>query len=371
VAELRNRIRARRREREWTQQDLSERIGLTRQALSLIESGSTSPSTTIALKLAEAFECRVEDLFWTHTNPEFLEADLPQNTLASEGSQVVLGKVGTRWVAHPLSIEDRQFGLISPSGQVSTRSGEKAVVEPWLNPKDLQRQILIAGCAPPIAELERLTARYDRRARWLPRSSIAALSMLARGEVHIAGLHVADETGEYNKQLVAQTFAPSAVEMTTLFVWRMGLATAAQNPVGVRTLEDLLRPEVRFIGRAPDSGSYVTLQREMARQGLDVRNVSLVATAANHLESGLSVLWNRADVCLTVESVAHDLGLNFIPIAQERFDLVYPQALRASGDLDVILEAADSHGFHQYLESLAGYDATQTGARVALDDPES
>lgn len=59
-----NRLKVLRAQKDWTQADLAERVGVTRKTINTVEGGIFTPSTLLALRLARAFETTVEEVFW-------------------------------------------------------------------------------------------------------------------------------------------------------------------------------------------------------------------------------------------------------------------------------------------------------------------
>ncbi|MCZ7687382.1 MAG: helix-turn-helix domain-containing protein [Sandaracinaceae bacterium] len=175
-------LRRRREEAGVAQQVLAERVGVSRQALTAIEAGRQVPSTSLALSLARALGCRVEDLFvLAPAGALEVELALPD---APPGGRVILGRVGGRWVGHlareaPIGAD----GVLVAAG----------AVEPLDEPRALERNVLVAGCAPLIGTLAGAVARRhrDARVRWLHANSEEALELLERDHVHVAGLHLA------------------------------------------------------------------------------------------------------------------------------------------------------------------------------------
>src|SRR5690606_1527580 len=91
-------LRRRREQAGIAQQALAERVGVSRQALIAIEAGRQVPSTTLALQLARALGCRVEDLFVLAPSPsDSLEVELVPG---EEGARVIVARVAGRWVGH-------------------------------------------------------------------------------------------------------------------------------------------------------------------------------------------------------------------------------------------------------------------------------
>jgi putative molybdopterin biosynthesis protein len=366
---LKNDLRTRRRLLDLTQEELAARVGVTRQALSIIEQGRSSPSTTVALRLARALRCQVEDLFSIDDAFEPIPVTLTSSPPAPEAT-AILGRVDSNWVAHPLRLEDQILrslqgdGALTPAG--TAQKGWFAT--PFTNPDELANNVLIAGCAPALAALEHHTSRHAHgRARWLPCPSLRALDLLARHQVHIAGLHVRDSTGsDFNTELVRKTFSPGTVEMLTLATWRAGLIVAPGNPLGIGGIEDLFRPDLRFATREEGSGALITLHQCLRDAGLDPGALSPAACMSSHIEVALATRYGVVDVGIAVETVALGLGLEFLPLSEERFDLVFPANAIDDGSLSPLLDTLTSGPFRNYLAASPGYDVTLTGSTVEL-----
>ncbi len=371
---LHNDIRHRRQALDLTQEQLAGRVGITRQGLSAIERGLTSPSTTVALQLARELGCAVEDLFWLDRElPTTLTAHLSSPPEDSSKTSVMVARVGHRWVAHPLSRADQAVSALSPDGQVvgapgSTGAPKDINVELFHPSGELTANLLIAGCAPALRELEHQTARHDRgRARWLPTPSLRAIELLASGEVHVAGIHVADPDGDdFNRELVRAHLDASRMEMVTLLHWRTGLFLAPGNPHTVGGIEDLARDDLRLVDRPPDSGAHLALRRWLTTAGINTDKIHPVTVARSHHEVALSILYGQTDVGVGPESVARALGLTFLPLDEERFDLVFPRPLREEGALTPILDTLNAGSFRRSVSASSGYDTTHTGTSVAL-----
>ncbi|MFU8803600.1 MAG: substrate-binding domain-containing protein [Bradymonadaceae bacterium] len=369
---LNNDIQRKRRELELTQQQLADRVGVTRQTLGAVESGRSAPSTAVALRLARELSCRVEDLFWiddlTATIQVYLAAD--ENVQLPNPAPVALGRVGTRWIAHALSPGELNTASSIADGQVrlpdDTGSGSMPA-EAWASAAELAGQVLIAGCAPPLGLLEKQTAGLAHgRVRWLSRPSLRALDLLVRKEVHVAGLHVPGSDDEYNVEILRRTFAPGSMGITTLASWNIGLVVASGNPKSIRGIEDLRRKDVRFIRREDEAGAQLVLLRELDKAGIDPALLHISAAARGHLQVAQAVMYGAADVGVTVEGVALGLGLPFIPLTKERFDLVYLRELEDDELLAPALETLTTGKFRRPLEACGSYDVAQTGAQISF-----
>ena len=258
-----NQVRALREERRLSQGALAEAASLSRQSVSAIETGRAVPAVDVALRLARALDCSVEELFGHGEAAGSLTAEP-----ASPGwsGRVALAHVAGRWVAHPLD------GLSAgrAADAVVLRPGARRVeLELLRTPADAAESIVLMGCAPALGLLaDRLNGRRGPgRFLWLPRSSTQALQALASNYAHVAGVHLVDEdTGEANVPDVRRHARRGAFVVITLARWEAGLLTAPHNPKRIRAAAQLGRKGLRLVSREPGSGARRLLERELARR---------------------------------------------------------------------------------------------------------
>lgn len=312
---LEARLRTHREARGIGQSELAQRIGISRQALAKLESGVSQPSVMTALLLARELECSVEQLF---------ALAQPARTTACEGElepgqRVIVGRVAGRWVAHAI---DELEGPTRADGVVRARGeGDTWRIEHTREPEALVEPLLIAGCAPSLGLLVELARERGLALRWLPCDSGRALELCRRGLVHLAGMHLYDsDSGQYNAPQARRALARPG--MLALTRWSAGLALAPGNPLGLRKASDLRRTRAspRVATRQPGSGAAALLDRhvgELARPG---------PRARSHRDVARLIVAGAADVGVTIEPVARAAGLEFMPLADECFDLVGPAA---------------------------------------------
>ena len=141
---LENHLKRQRKSAGLSQNALAERVGVSRQAILAVEAGRNVPSTSLGLKLAYALGCNVEDIFQLAPAPG-IEAHLAPAPPANEGgTRVALGRVADRWVAHRLP----SHGVGAADGTIAGTDGDTVKVTPLVSSSSLQRNVLVAGCAP-------------------------------------------------------------------------------------------------------------------------------------------------------------------------------------------------------------------------------
>ncbi len=351
---LRNRVRQVRTERGLTQSELAERVGVSRQALSAIEAGRQVPSTLLALHLASELGRTVESLF-TAADESLVARG---HAMVAAGDRVALGRVNGRLVALPCADPS------AASDGVIERVGDRGhSVELLVEKDDVDRNLLVAGCAPILGALAERVGRTfrDARATWMPTNSTASLQMVADGLVHLGGVHFAEASeGGVHERLVRQALQGRGGVLVTVARWRQGLVVAAGNPLGITGLEDLGRSDLRVAHREEGAAAQALLSRalEEAGRGFDP---GLDIVAESHVEVAMAVRWGVADVGVTIESAALERGLDFLPLREERFDLVVTDEVAEFGPCRRLVELLDSRSFRRDAARIAGYDVTEAG----------
>ncbi len=199
----------------------------------------------------------------------------------------------------------------------------------------------------------------------LPVGSLDGLVNLRQGLCQFSGAHLLDENGEYNTPYVRRLFPDRDMEVMTLAHRTQGLMVAPGNPKGVRVASDLARAGLRFINRNPGSGTRLWLDAELARLGIPIERVNGYSHTANtHNDTACAVAEGRADVGLGLQAAAQKYGLDFIPLFDERYDLVFPREL--SGQLSVLLDYIYSARFRRDMARFHGYECTHTGEQIQL-----
>jgi molybdate-binding protein len=244
-------------------------------------------------------------------------------------------------------------------------------VRPLFEPEQLSRNVLVAGCAPLLSVLaEHVGIRFhDSRVGWLPTASHRALDLLRSELVHVAGVHFSGgESGDpaANIAVIRRKLGGSELIVANLTRWRQGFVVAPGNPLGVRSGADLLRPGLRVVAREEGAGSRELLGRVLAAAGAPDM-VPPGPLAQGHEEVAWHVRCGGADVGIAIESVALAAGLGFVPLSEERFDLVVPSALAETDPVARLIDVLDDRAFKADVERLPGYDTSAAGDLVTLD----
>jgi putative molybdopterin biosynthesis protein len=311
--------------------------------------------------------------------PETVRAVLPRKIPSKLGLEefvrVSLGEVAGRVVANPLP---RGAGVITtlvradgylriPSLVEGFNAGEQVEIE-LLRPRaDLRDTIVLTGSHDPaIGVLEDvLKSRHPELALSATNvGSLGGLLALKRGEAHVAGSHLLDPaTGRYNLPDIERHLKGMDVVVVHFVKRAQGLIVAKGNPKGIAGLRDLVRKDVRFVNRQPGAGTRVLLDYRLAKLRIRPERIDgYEREEFTHMAVASAVASGLADTALGVRSAAQALGLEFIPVETEEFDLVMRRDFHDSAAGAALLAAVRSPELAAALTRFGGYDTTGAGA---------
>jgi putative molybdopterin biosynthesis protein len=375
---VRNSVKQRRQRFGMQQQDLATQVGVSRQTLGTIESGETVPSTLIALNLARALQCRVEDLFsLPGVEPPFLKARLVASPpgIDDEGPgdsdvRVAVAQVGTQWMARRLD-GDFSFAQETPADGLASLPPGQAVdyvdLRPLRDMPSLRRNLFVAGCDPAIGLLSRHLAERTNgpRVHWIELASRAALAELAEGRVHLAGIHLDDgRSGNRNAAVVRRRFGSEPMILVTLASWEQGFVFRKGRGRTFTSAADLAGKGVRVVVREAGAGAQELLEGLLKAAKLSLAELKVVATARGHRAVAQLIANGVGEVGVATRAVATAFGLAFAPLGEARFDLVFPADLANDERVRPILDCLSSSRFRKDLGAMTGYQTAHTGDAV-------
>ena len=296
--------------------------------------------------------------------------------------------MNTREVAEYLGIHEKKVYYLAKAGKIPcTRvTGKwifpKNLIDQWVeesarglgrSPRRGERSFLLAAGSddPSLGILREIfTGRVSTASLFIATTgSTAGLLAVRDGVADVALAHLLDPlTGEYNLPYVHELL-PSGAVAVLLFYRELGLVVRAGNPLGIRAVADLARPGLRIINRQQGSGTRLYLDQELARGGIDPRQIHGYEThVSTHLEIGLKVLRGEADAGVATRTAARLLDLDYSPLTQERFDMLIAKDRFFFPGVQALLDIVGSREFRTRVAALEGYDTSESG-RILASDP--
>jgi len=307
-----------------------------------------------------------------------LDAVISKKVFSSLGSEefvrVKVGRVGDRWVAAPLnrgagvtmSLVRADGMLRVPRLQEGFHEGETVPVELLRPVSELEETLVCIGSHD--LTLDVLSSHMKAKGGQggiasAHVGSLAGILSLRKGEAHFAGIHLLDpETGEYNRSYLKRFLPGRDVALLNLVYRNQVLIVPKGNPLNIKTLADLVKPGVRFINRQGGSGTRVLLDYLLQKQGLTKEQIlGYEREEFTHLAVAVAVASGSADVGLGIQSAAEALGLDYVLVGEERYDLAIPQEFLEEPRMKAMISVIQSKAFQDDVLALGGYDVRETG----------
>lgn len=339
-------VAARRETLGWSQAELARRAGISRAAVSAIETAAVVPSVRVALALAREFGCTVEELFGGEG--------------ASSGA--------FRWAVEPRG-ECAGYWEVRESGGVLRYPVEAVSLNPfspdvWLSSgakrgrRALSPPTLTLACCDPAARF--FAAEYERgsgvRMLVLPRNGREALKMLRDGVVHLGGIHAATEDDPGANVRRVREVLGEGWGLLRLVDWRSGLALRGGVESGA--VSSAVRAARCWAMR--EKGAAARECHDQLLAGRKVRG----RVVRGHREVADAVRAGWADAGITLELCAFENGLGFLPLRSEGLDLVFAERLMDDVRMKKLVSMVQGRAYRRAEGSLTGYSTARSGGLV-------
>lgn len=304
---------------------------------------------------------------------------IPSKLGVEEFLRVKLGWVGDRVVAAPLprgagsitTLTDADGIVRIPVHREGVDDGETVEAELIRPLSELENTVLIVGSHDNALDVLADELRREGTGLHLSSShvgSMGGLRAIRRGICHMAGTHLLDTAdGSYNVSYVRRFLPGISVRLVNLVIREQGLIVPRGNPMGLGGIEDLGRDNLRFINRQGGSGTRILLDYRLAEAGIDPAVIAGYNDEEfTHMAVAVAVLSGAADVGLGICAAARALGLDFVPVVTEEYDLVMPERFFETPMIQLVLKTIRSERFQSRVMALGGYDTSKTGTLVEL-----
>lgn len=313
--------------------------------------------------------------------PAVMGRATPSRVGTEEHLRVKAGRVGDRLVVVPLARGAsllnsvvRADGIVRiPAAVEGIAAGETVMLEPLREVEEIERQLLVIGSHDITLDIadDLLRRGGGPGLSSAHVGSMGGLAALKRGECHLAGTHLLDElTGDYNLSYVRRFFPEGGVALVNLCFRVQGLIVAPGNPLGLRTLKDVAERGARFINRQSGSGTRLLLDYELRRRSIAPDQITgYHRELYTHLAVAAAIAGGGADAGLGILAAARALGLDFVPLAEERYDLAIRGDALASGPVRDLLAVLATQEFRDAVAALGGYDLRDCGRLLLSPNP--
>ena len=293
--------------------------------------------------------------------------------------------MNTKEVAQYLGIHEKQVYLLIKERKVpATRitgkwvfpknmidewiaaSAQKGLGEARQKGKRIEGALLAAGSNDPVLDIlqTHIRNRYPEFFLFSANTgSTEGLKALDKGYTDIAWSHLFDpETGEYNVPFLPSLLSNIDPVVVNLFDRELGFVVAPQNPLRIGTFADLTGKGVKFMNRQQGAGTRVLLDYHLQKFGIPGGSIAgYDKEVYTHFEVGLAILSREADVGIATSAISQLLGLSFVPITKESFDMILNKNVFFEKGIQALIEILNSSGFRTRVANLGNYDFNKSG----------
>jgi len=293
---------------------------------------------------------------------------------AEDFIRVTIGCIDGQYIANPLTRAAgvtmsmvRADGLLRiPPGDLGYEQGESVEIELYRPLEQIQNTIVATGSHDLTMDVLHSLLRKVNPERFLVSSHVGSMGgilAIQKGEAHVAGVHLFDEaTGTYNLPFIKKYLHGQDVALIQLVYRQQGWIVKPGNPKGINSVHDLVRPGITYINRQRGAGTRLLFDYLLAQEGIDREQIyGYSREAVSHLSVAAAVAGGTADAGLGIYSVAASMGLDFIPVSEERYDLLLSGSFLRSTQGEELLACIRSEAFAREVEALGGYSCRDAG----------
>ncbi|MET3288981.1 UNVERIFIED_CONTAM: putative molybdopterin biosynthesis protein [Brevibacillus sp. OAP136] len=293
---------------------------------------------------------------------------------AEDFVRVTIGCIDGQYIVNPLTRAAgvtmsmvRADGLLRiPPGHLGYEQGEMAEVELYRPLEQINNTIVSTGSHDLSMDILHTLIRQENPQLFLNSSHVGSMGgilAIQKGEAHMGGVHLFDEaTGTYNETYIAKYAKERDVVLVQLVYRQQGWIVPKGNPLSIQSVNDLTRENITYMNRQRGAGTRLLFDYLLKEQAIDREDIyGYSREAVSHLSVAAAVAGGTADVGLGIFSAAQAMGLDFIPVAEERYDLLMSRTFFESQEGATLMKIIRSAEFADRMESLGGYSCRDSG----------
>lgn len=240
------------------------------------------------------------------------------------------------------------------------------------NEADLKDNLLLIGSHDLSLDLLRNQIKKEKLAfdfKLQTVGSMAGLTALRRGESHLAGAHLLDPaTGDYNISYLKKYFKDQKIALINLVYREQGFYLKKGNPKNINSIADLLKEDINYINRQRGAGTRVLFDYLLEKNEIEPAEISgYTKEEYTHIAAAAAVGRGSADAALGIRAAAEVMDVDFMPVAEEKYDLILKAEMLEDPRIKKLLQLINSENTKNKIKKLGGYQTEQTGEIEILD----
>lgn len=309
---------------------------------------------------------------------QVLQAKVGRRIVSEMGSEdfipVTLGNMGSHYIANPLnrgagvtmSLVRADGILVVPANTLGYEQGEEVGIELFKSEQELKSTLVAAGSHDLALDilgtfLKKIDPRFSLSSSHL--GSMGGIMAIKRRETHFAGVHLLDsETGEYNTSYVKRYLPGQDVALVNLAYRIQGLIVEKGNPWSVKDINDVADKKITYVNRQKGAGTRLLLDYLLKQSGINHEDIKgYEREEYTHLNVAAAIAEGTAQAGLGVLSAARAYDLDFIPVGEERYDLLMTREFYESEAGNILLKSIMLDEYKNTIEALGGYSLRDAG----------
>lgn len=289
--------------------------------------------------------------------------------------RITLGQVGDELMATPagkgagavMSLVRADGLLTLPAGSEGVGAGEEVQIELLRPLVDVQSTLVAIGSHDNIIDVLANLLHKGRdtiRVSSAHVGSMGGIMAIRRGEAHLAGSHLLDEeTGDYNISFIQRFLTDTPLQLINLCYRQQGLMVAKGNPLNIKGFEDVARNKLSFINRQNGAGTRLLTDKTLNDLSIDPKEINGYGHEEyTHMSVAAAIANGSVDCGMGILAAANALNIDFVPVAEERYDLIIPKQFLADHKIMTLLDLIrGSSEFQRLVTNLGGYSLRDSG----------
>ncbi len=304
---------------------------------------------------------------------------IPSRPGMEEFRRGIVGSVGRKYVVTPVKKGAGSVSTLTrancilriPARSEGLAEGETILAELLRPEEEILNTLICTGSHDLTLDLIKdmlmqMTPHFNMASTHV--GSMGGIMAVRKGLAHMAGTHLFDpETGLYNVPYLHRYLKDMPVCLITLAYRQQGLIIQNGNPKAIKALEDLARQDVTFINRQRGSGTRVLLDYSLEKAGIQADRINGYRSEEyTHMAVAVAVLSGKADAGLGILAAARALELDFIPVVEERYDLLIAEESWSHPAIQALMDIISSEDFKNKVDEMGGYSTRDTGKSVSV-----
>jgi molybdopterin molybdotransferase/putative molybdopterin biosynthesis protein len=289
--------------------------------------------------------------------------------------RVTLGQVDSTLMATPagkgagsvMSLVRADGLLTLPAGSEGIGAGENVKIELLRPREEIESTLVFIGSHDNILDVIINQLHRQRPVTRISSAhvgSMGGIMAIRRGEAHLAGTHLIDkESGEYNIPFIKHFLPHTPLQLINLCYREQGLIVQKGNPLAIKSFDDIRERKLSFINRQNGAGTRLLTDKILKEQGIDPNAISgYDHEEYTHMSVAAAIAGGSVDAGMGIRAAAVALNLDFVPVTEERYDLILPLKFLEDRKVEIVLSLMRTNQeFRTRVLALGGYDLRDCG----------